>query len=46
VPGPPAVGPAVRVALDRRHLARALGLTALTLGRPDQPVAFSGNDRT
>jgi hypothetical protein len=40
-------GPAVRVVLDRRVLARALALGCRTLRlTPEKPVAFEGPDRT
>jgi hypothetical protein len=48
LPGPAPVGPPVRVALDRRYLARALrlGLTAVGVSGPEQPVVFRDRQRT
>ncbi len=43
----PASGPAARVVVDRRVLARALALGCVTVRvTPDKPVAFEGADRT
>jgi hypothetical protein len=43
-----AAGPPVRVAVDRRVLARALGLGCVTLrvAAPDKPVAFEAENKT
>jgi len=44
----PATGPPVRVALNRRVLARALALGCVTVrvASPDRPVAFEGRNTT
>ncbi len=44
----PAAGPPVRVAVNRRVLARALALGCVTVrvSTPDRPVAFEGRNKT
>ncbi|WP_145236171.1 hypothetical protein [Urbifossiella limnaea] len=44
----PATGPPVRVAVNRRVLARALALGCVTVrvSTPDRPVAFEGRNKT
>lgn len=48
LPGSSASGPAVRVAVGRRHLDRALALGLLTVrvAGPDRPVVFADDTRT